>query len=71
MIFYPNDHRSSSVSGRELESQQEIDGGGGEIRTPESLRIGGLVNRCTRPLCDSSNGVRPAGSTVRNNFSLV
>lgn len=29
-------------------------GGGDEIRTHEILRFVGLVNRCTRPLCDSS-----------------
>lgn len=29
-------------------------GGESEIRTRGALRLGGLVNRCTRPLCDLS-----------------
>ncbi len=39
--------------------------GEGEIRTRESLRIGGLVNRCTRPLCDLS-GLIGSNSRLMN-----
>ena len=48
-------HRKRSAERDIISSKRFFRCGGGEIRTHDFLRNGGLVNRCTRPLCDSSS----------------